>query len=319
MAKKPKKINFHEQLILAQWLWSKFNPGQIEGMKKLLDSPEHEGIEHEGDDAGQTKFFSQLSRTLFNSHALDESTLRRYDRNIVRYWEQITEARNEQHNNKLNLKYFQYLSLLFTEYYLDHFFNHQQQMLIELNDAVAAYNTGKSDSEVLQPYRPEDLNKIAYWSATGSGKTLLMHVNILQYQYYIEKASHTDKIDQIILLTPNEGLSAQHLEEFKASGIDAMIFEKRKSRNQFLQYVQIIDVNKLAEKDGDKTVAAESLEGQNLVLIDEGHRGTSSAGAWMSYRDTITKSGFSFEYSATFGQAVSKSNNVVKQEEEEQK
>lgn len=319
MAKKPKKINFHEQLILAQWLWSKFNPGQIEGMQKLLDSPEHEGIEHEGDDAGQTKFFSQLSRTLFNSHTLDESTLRRYDRNIVRYWEQITEARNERHNSKLNLKYFQYLSLLFTEYYLDHFFNHQQQMLIELNDAVAGYNTGKSDSEILQPYNAEDLNKIAYWSATGSGKTLLMHVNILQYQYYIEKAGHTDKIDQIILLTPNEGLSTQHLEEFKVSGIDAMIFEKNKSRNQFLQYVQIIDVNKLAEKDGDKTVAAESLEGQNLVLIDEGHRGTSSAGAWMSYRDTLTKSGFSFEYSATFGQAVSKSNNVVKQEEEEQK
>lgn len=317
MAKKNTKINFHEQLVLTQWLWSKFNPSSIEGMSKLLDLPEHEGVEHEGDNAGQSKFFTQLTRDLVGKQLLDEGVLRRYDRNIVRHWLQISEARNEQANSELNLKYFQYLSLLFTEYYLDQYFNHHEQMLAELNDTIAAYNKDKSDSETLQPYVAEDLNKIAYWSATGSGKTLLMHINILQYQHYIEQASHSDKIEQIILLTPNEGLSSQHLEEFAMSGIEAMIFQKNKSRDQFLNYVQIIDINKLAERDGDKTVAAESLEGQNLVLIDEGHRGTSSAGAWMGFRDTLTKSGFSFEYSATFGQAINKSNNVIKQEEEE--
>jgi chromosomal replication initiation ATPase DnaA len=30
------------------------------------------------------------------------------------------------------------------------------------------------------------LNKLAYWSATGSGKTLLMHANILQYQHALK-------------------------------------------------------------------------------------------------------------------------------------
>jgi len=318
--KKSKKINFHEQLVLTQWLWSKFNPSSIEGMQSLLDSPEHQGIEHEGDNAGQTKFFTELtSRDLVGKQSLDIDTLRRYDRNIVRHWLQISEARNEKENSELNPKYFQYLSLLFTEYYLDHYFNHTDQMLAELNDTLAAYNTDKNDSETLQPYVAEDLNKVAYWSATGSGKTLLMHVNILQYQYYIEQADYTDKIEQIILLTPNDGLSQQHLEEFAISGIDAMIFNKYRSRDQFLNYVQIIDINKLADRDGDKTVAAESLEGQNLVLIDEGHRGTSSGGVWMGYRDTLTKNGFSFEYSATFGQAINKSNNVIKQEEDERK
>ncbi|MGP4863230.1 DEAD/DEAH box helicase family protein [Psychrobacter sp. T6-5] len=315
--KKSKKINFHEQLVLTQWLWSKFNPDNIKGMHTLLDLPVHEGIEYEGEDAGQTKFFTELTRDLVGKQTLDIDTLRRYDRNIVRHWLQISEARNEQANSELNLKYFQYLSLLFTEYYLDQYFNHSEQMLEELNATVATYNEDKSDSEILQPYVANDLNKVAYWSATGSGKTLLMHINILQYQYYTEHASHNDKIEQIILLTPNDGLSNQHLEEFKMSGIEAMIFQKNKSRDQFLKYVQIIDIHKLAERDGDKTIAVESLEGQNLVLIDEGHRGTSSAGVWMSYRDTLTKDGFSFEYSATFGQAINKSNNVVKQEEEE--
>ena len=55
--KTSKKINFHDQLVLKQWLWSKFNPNSIEAMQSLLDLPLHEGIEHEGDNAGQTRFF----------------------------------------------------------------------------------------------------------------------------------------------------------------------------------------------------------------------------------------------------------------------
>eukprot|EP00488_Nonionellina_sp_1-RS-2012_P001043 TRINITY_DN1652_c0_g1_i1.p1 TRINITY_DN1652_c0_g1~~TRINITY_DN1652_c0_g1_i1.p1 ORF type:complete len:116 (-),score=27.36 TRINITY_DN1652_c0_g1_i1:240-542(-) len=71
---------------------------------------------------------------------------------------------------------------------------------------------------------------------------------------------------------------------------------------------------------GDKTVAVEAFEGNNLVLIDEGHKGTgTAAGAWMRRRDVLTKGGFAFEYSATFGQAVAKGNTVAKNEEELQK
>ena len=42
------------------------------------------------------------------------------------------------------------------------------------------------------------------------------------------------------------------------------------------------------------------------MLVDEGHRGASGgeAGAWMRFRNALCEKGFSFEYSATFGQAV---------------
>jgi len=40
-----------------------------------------------------------------------------------------------------------------------------------------------------------------------------------------------------------------------------------------------------------------------LVLVDEGHRG-SGGEVWKGYRNTLTAEGFSFEYSATFGQAI---------------
>src|SRR5581483_1053564 len=51
--------------------------------------------------------------------------------------------------------------------------------------------------------------------------------------------------------------------------------------------------------------------GNNLVLVDEGHRGSSGAetGAWMQKRKQLCENGFSFEYSATFGQAMKASGN----------
>jgi hypothetical protein len=142
--------------------------------------------------------------------------------------------------------------------------------------------------------------------ATGSGKTLLMHAHILQYRRFLETHGRARELNRIILLTPNEGLSQQHLREFEKAGIDAEIFNKD-GRGLFAgQTVEILEVTKLKEEMGEKTVAVDAFEGNNLVLVDEGHRGASAGGdgAWMKYRNALCEKGFSFEYSATFGQAV---------------
>src|SRR5690606_3733833 len=113
-------------------------------------------------------------------------------------------------------------------------------------------------------------------------------------------------LNRIILLTPNEGLSQQHLREFQKSGIEAEIFNKD-GRGRFAgRAVEILEVTKLKEEMGEKTVAVDAFEGNNLVLVDEGHRGASAGGdgAWMKFRNALCEKGFSFEYSATFGQAV---------------
>ena len=59
-------------------------------------------------------------------------------------------------------------------------------------------------------YTADSLNKLAFMCATGSGKTLIMHANILQFQHYFKRAQEYNKsltLNKIILLTPNEGLS----------------------------------------------------------------------------------------------------------------
>ncbi|EAR8888933.1 type III restriction endonuclease subunit R [Salmonella enterica] len=323
MAKKPttgkaikkqtnSKLSFHKQLVLNRFMFRFFKDGTLHGLKIRLGEDRFEGIHEDG----QSLFFHELSNYLFEVDLIDLDELRRYDLNIVKHWQQITEHRNLKEDTVLNMKYFQYLSLLFTEIYLDWYFNRKQELLDGLNSELNIYNaenneTTKDRANQFKSYILDDLNKLAYWNATGSGKTLLLHVNILQYLHYYQNGNTHHYPDKIILLTPDERLSQQHLDELYNSGFSHIqLFDKNKSA-PFKGTVEVIDINKLADDMGDKTVAVEAFEGNNLVLIDEGHKGTgTAAGAWMRRRDKLTRDGFAFEYSATFGQAVSGGNNV---------
>ncbi|EBI3715359.1 DEAD/DEAH box helicase family protein [Salmonella enterica] len=323
MAKKPttgkavkkqtnSKLSFHKQLVLNRFMFRFFTDGTLHGLKTRLGEDRFEGIHEDG----QSLFFHELSNYLFEVDLIDLDELRRYDLNIVKHWQQITEHRNLKEDTVLNMKYFQYLSLLFTEIYLDWYFNRKQELLDGLNSELNIYNaenneTAKDRANQFKSYILDDLNKLAYWNATGSGKTLLLHVNILQYLHYYQNGNTHHYPDKIILLTPDERLSQQHLDELYNSGFSHIqLFDKNKSA-PFKGTVEVIDINKLADDMGDKTVAVEAFEGNNLVLIDEGHKGTgTAAGAWMRRRDKLTRDGFAFEYSATFGQAVSGGNNV---------
>ncbi|WP_240312133.1 DEAD/DEAH box helicase family protein [Vibrio diabolicus] len=323
MAKKPStgkaakkksnsKLSFHKQLVLNRFMFRFFKDGTLQGLKLRLGEDRFEGIHEDG----QSLFFHELSNYLFEVDLVDLDELRRYDLNIVKHWQQITEHRNRKEETVLNMKYFQYLSLLFTEIYLDWHFNRKQELLDGLNRELEAYNvenskTAKDRANQFRNYILDDLNKLAFWNATGSGKTLLLHVNILQYLHYFQNGNANHYPDKIILLTPDERLSQQHMNELYDSGFSHIqLFDKSKP-TPFRGTIEVIDINKLADEMGDKTVAVEAFEGKNLVLIDEGHKGTgTAAGAWMRRRDKLTRDGFAFEYSATFGQAVSDGKTV---------
>jgi hypothetical protein len=141
--------------------------------------------------------------------------------------------------------------------------------------------------------------------ATGSGKTLSMHLNYRQFLYY-----NHESLDNILLITPNEGLSEQHMREMHLSGIRSERFSSKESGLGLSGggTVRVIEISKLVEekKGGGVTVPVEAFEGNNLILVDEGHKGTHGR-VWRGYRDKLGETGFTFEYSATFGQALSAS------------
>lgn len=298
-----KPLKFYQRLVLNQWMLTLFGVNRFEELAEDLKGPHLEGL----DENNVSKFHHALKLRLFESTELPHDLLLAYDQNIVRHWKQIVTRRNAREKRTLWAKYFQYLTLLFAEIYLDRYFRDAEKLLKDLNAHVEAFNTDRPSVDQVKPFVADDLKKLAFWNATGSGKTLLMHVNILQYRHYLEQHGRGHELNRTILITPNEGLSNQHLEEFAASGMQAEIFNKE-SRGLFAgRSVEIIEVTKLKEQMGDKTVAIDAFEGNNLVLVDEGHRGAGGE-EWMDARARLSEEGFSFEYSATFGQAMKAAN-----------
>jgi hypothetical protein len=299
-------LRFDQRLVLNQWILTLFEEDSFIPLTEGLKDTSLEGL----DENNISRFHHAIAARLFQPKQLSRDVLLAYDQNIVPHTQAISARRKE----PLRWKYFQYLGLLFAEIYLDRYFRDVGQLLADLNTHLAVFNAGKDDRAQVGPYLPDDLHKLAFWSATGSGKTLLMHVNILQYRHYLKLHGRERELNRTILLTPNEGLSRQHLEEFEASGIEAEIFSKD-GRGLFAgQSVEILEITKLQEDSGDKTVAVDAFESNNLVLADEGHRGAGGF-KWKSNRDRLCENGFTFEYSATFSQALKAANKPELTEE----
>ena len=313
MARQPrtKPIPFNQKLVLNRYLLGLLGADDFQSLAGCINKPEQET-------AGRydiSNFLRDITIFTLDRHApIAQENLLRYHKNITTHTNEINEYRPE----KIQWKYFQYLALLFTEIYLDQYFNNQEDLLSNLNEHYMEINNPLPTGERLQQhFNLEELNRAAFWSATGSGKTLIMHVNIKQFRHYLSKAieegKNPPKINRTLLITPNDGLSRQHLEELELSGISAKIFNKDASsmfRELHEQDIEIISITKFDDKDGNTQVDVDSFEDNNLVLTDEAHRG-SKGEKWGNYRRKLARNGFTFEYSATLGQAAAASKKLA--------
>ncbi len=233
-----------------------------------------------------------------------------YDKNVGRHLKRLNEHREQD----ITLRYFQTLAALMTEVYLDRVTREPEAFLEDINAFLHDANEEKGRIK-FPKLGPTDLQKVAYWMATGSGKTLLLHLNYYQFMDY-----RGDEVDHILLVTPNEGLSDQHQEAMAKSGVPCyhFIHEGSSALLEGQNPVKVLEITKLTdEKTGEGVrVEVESFEGDNLVFVDEGHKGTgSTAETWRSRRQELAgDQGFTFEYSATFGQAMSKATASIEEE-----
>ena len=154
-------LNFDQKLVLNQWMLSLFEATSFEQLAEPLKSLDLEGL----DENNVHKFLHQM-KLLWEFEEFPGDTLLGYDQNIVKHSLML----NERRSSPITWKYFQYLSLLFTEVYLDRFFNNPEKLLADLNARVTAFNADKPATEQLPPYEADDLRKLAFWNATGSGK-----------------------------------------------------------------------------------------------------------------------------------------------------
>ncbi len=295
---KSQYIKLEQRLVLLAWFNSLFG---YDTNRDLLTDMKGAA---EGFDAAGRSYVYHLLESRGSKIQVPLADLARYDDNIREHLRQMNARRPE----PITLRYFQHLSVLYTEIFLDWSFKRRAQMLRSLNGFVEKRNADKTVGDPKdERFSERDLAKLAFWMATGSGKTLIMHVNYRQFLHYNNKP-----LDNILLITPNEGMSEQHLNEMAASGIPCRRFDLNESGlgADGKDVVRVIEITKLAqEKRGSGlSVPVEAFEGNNLIFVDEGHKG-SGGEAWRSFRDKLGETGFTFEYSATFGQALTAAKN----------
>lgn len=294
-------------LLLDKYMLSLFGVSSFNELAANLKNPALEGWDEEN--------ISFFARTICNylherNGTLSVDDILRYDKNIHDYTVRI----NEERQDKVTWKYFQWIELLFTEVYLDRYFSDAEGLLDSINhfrESVFLQDSQNYRAPFYEPVTIEQLKKLSVWCATGSGKTLMMHVNMLQLRHYADE--YGMDYNNTLLITTKEGLSRQHLAELDASDILAKHFSKSDGTLHDDQYVLVTEVTKLSTEDGDQTVNVEAFEKNNLVFIDEGHRGA-SGDSWKPLRDKLSAKGFSFEYSATFGQSIAAESNKKKRD-----
>lgn len=291
-----KKLDNH--LILHAWFNDLFGYKTTRDLLNDLKNVD-EGFNPDGHSPICTFLVSRVQPKSLMAEALPV-----YDSNIKRHLSVINDTRSQ----PIVLRYFQYLALLYTEIFLDWKFNRPAELLRQLNVFVQRRNDVRAPSDPMDTHFIDaDLEKLAFWMATGAGKTLIMHINYHQYLHYCK-----DELDHVVLITPNEGLSEQHMREMASSNVRSERFSVERNKSPHTRNaVQVIEITKLVEeKIGEgESVEVEAFEGNNLIFVDEGHKG-SGGEVWRKIREKLGETGFTFEYSATFGQALAAAKNA---------
>lgn len=214
---------------------------------------------------------------------------------------------------KLGPRYAQYLSLIFFAHWQRSRQTDESAFIDRLNLFLSEWAQTHT-TEAITPFTADDLQFAAFWMATGSGKTHVLHACIAMLH-----AAET--WDRTILITPSENLSRQHAEklrETKAFDVFAYPMDGDASSLGRLHpdTIIVIDINKLAEtKKGDGITIPTSVfrDGRNLVFVDEGHKGQrSEESVWKKLQSDLAGLGTDepdhrgtlIEFSATFGQVA---------------
>ena len=294
------KRKLQDNLVLNRYVSSLFGMNDMDDFRRILKDVE-EGINQHG------RFhFTEVLKSQIGIHPELKQKMDIYDENIQSYLQKI----NEKRENPISLKYYQYLAVLFTEIYLDNYFNNFREFYTKL--LLFTIELGEKDGKKDIPKPDKNMNKIAFWSATGSGKTYIMHINYLQVLHYMKKADKLRFIDNILLITPNENLTKQHLNELIESNIPCEEFNTQKTLQSWdlKDPIKVIDIHKIktektTKSNEGKTVPVEAFGNNNIVFVDEGHKGSTGT-EWKSNREALVgEHGLIIEYSATFGEVTS--------------
>ena len=160
------------------------------------------------------------------------------------------------------------------------------------------------------PYR-RIINRMCFWMATGSGKTLVM-IKLIEYLHYLQQHGGIPSRN-ILVLAPSEHLLGQirrSIEEFNQTGLSidfVPLREIHRVRQRGLGTSDVITVY-YHRSDNVSDMQKESLidyrryenDGKWYILLDEAHKGGKEDSKRQAYYAVMAREGFLFNFSATF-------------------
>lgn len=223
-----------------------------------------------------------------------------YKENIKGYFDEI----NFWQTDSIKPTYYQILAILFTEIYLDEYFSNKESFIAKIINYTITNKQNYlnlkdlEDSKIKFYIEKWNFNKLVYWMATWSWKTIVMAINYLQYINY------NKDIENIVIITPNENITKQHREEFNKFNI----LSRRMQFREITKLKREWYSKKNKNEEWTFDAITEFWNSKNLILVDEWHKSINE-GIQKAIRDDIWlgKDSFTFEYSATFWQAVNNS------------
>ena len=187
---------FDRSLLLVRWLAQELGGRYSDLLERVQEAPEA------GAPGSSARLMAVLSRSGLR---VAPDVVARAERAFMADWAGIAAAREAAQGERLVLTHFQWLAALFVELYL-------ARLAAPGGRAALAesLNTLREQAFGFLPkVEPAELNRLALWMATGSGKTLMLHLNTLQFLRY--GSAVLGQLPQRVLLLPSQrsqGLSS---------------------------------------------------------------------------------------------------------------
>lgn len=200
-----------------------------------------------------------------------------------------------------NFRWYQYSSLLFTYVF---FSLHNDTRFKEIYCWYIADHIIETQSPIdIALLAANNFNRVWYWMATGSGKTLLMYASVYMYI-----KCFTQDIKTLYIIVPSDELRKQHTTFMRWFAEKSGWYMKDGNVVEFsnLRLFDDVEVRWFITTISSLSTNSASLSNNSIMLMDEAHKWASNSDGfieWMKSDFIKLSNSFLFEFSATFQEA----------------
>jgi len=229
-------MNIERSLVLNRYFHGLFGAERFDELRRVLKEQE-EGLGPNG----RSRFFHVLAGR--SGLKIQARSLEEYDRRIMEYEADLAKRRRVEPFR--SFKYFQYLALLYTEMFLDHMTAGPAEFIRELND----FKASKTDFTDIPDFTPDDLRRLAFFMATGSGKTLSSMAFALKH-------AHLHNLRRIVVVIPYLSIIEQSSSVFRDVLGDEVVVEHHSG-------VSYVEDGREAATEKDESTSFAQLASEN--------------------------------------------------------